>query len=81
MRTNVVLDDTQMTESQRLTELPTTQAASEETLRTLLQQKRQEGSRQLRGKVQWDGNLDEMRRNRHADELVVVRMPTYNSLA
>jgi hypothetical protein len=33
-------------------------------LRTLIRLKRQEGVRRLRGKIAWEGNLDEMRRGR-----------------
>ncbi len=73
MRTNIVIDDALMAEAQRLSGLPTKRAIIEEALRKLIQLKRQEGIRQLRGQIQWDGNLDEMRRNRHADELIVVR--------
>jgi len=33
-------------------------------LRMLVRLKRQEGIRSLRGKVKWEGNLDEMRQSR-----------------
>jgi Arc/MetJ family transcription regulator len=64
MRTNIVIDDTLMNEAQELTGLRTKREAVEEALRTLIQLKRQEGIRELRGKIHWEGDLDAMRTDR-----------------
>lgn len=39
--------------------------AVEEALRTLIRIKKQERIRQLRGKLGWEGNLDDMRHDDH----------------
>jgi Arc/MetJ family transcription regulator len=64
MQTNIVIDDTLVTEAQQLTGLFTKQEAVEEALRMLIQLKRQEGIRELRGKIHWEGDLDAMRTDR-----------------
>jgi Arc/MetJ family transcription regulator len=50
-----------MQDSLRATGLPTKRAAVEEALRTLLRLRKQEGIRRLRGKLDWQGDLDAMR--------------------
>lgn len=45
----------------------TKRAAVEAALQLLVRLKKQEGIRALRGKVQWDGDLDELRRSRVFD--------------
>ncbi len=64
MRTNVVIDDKLMATAMESTGLKTKRAVIEEALRTLIRLKAQERTRELRGKLQWDGNLDEMREGR-----------------
>ena len=61
MRTNIVIDDKLMEKALRATGLPTKRAVVEEALRLLIQVKGQTGIRGLRGKVKWNGDLDEMR--------------------
>lgn len=61
MRTNIVIDDRLMRKALQVTGLPTKRAVVEEGLRLLIQVKEQTGIRRLRGKVRWEGNLDEMR--------------------
>lgn len=61
MRTNIVIDDRLMQKALQVTGLPTKRAVVEEGLRLLIQVKGQTGIRRLRGKVKWEGNLDEMR--------------------
>ena len=63
MRTNIVLDDALLAEAMRRTGLKTKRAVVEEALKTLVRLKRQEEIRQLRGKLHWEGDLDEMRRD------------------
>lgn len=61
MRTNIVIDDNLMTETLRLTGLKTKREAVELGLQTLLRLRQQEEIRGLRGKLDWQGNLEEMR--------------------
>jgi Arc/MetJ family transcription regulator len=64
MRTNIVIDDELMEEAMKATGLPTKKAVVEAGLQLLIQVKAQTGVRRLRGKVNWTGNLDEMRSGR-----------------
>lgn len=61
MRTNIVIDDNLMAETLRLTGLKTKREAVELGLQTLLRLRQQEEIRGLRGKLDWQGNLEEMR--------------------
>jgi len=65
MRTNIEIDDKLMKDVLRVTGHATKRAAVEEGLRTILKLRRQEGIRQLRGKIKWTGNLDESREGRN----------------
>jgi Arc/MetJ family transcription regulator len=62
VRTNIVLDEELVTEAMRRTGIRTKRAVVEEALRTLIQLKRQEEILELRGKLEWEGDLDQMRR-------------------
>jgi Arc/MetJ family transcription regulator len=64
MRTNIVIDPKLMTEALRLSGAPTKRSVVEEGLRLLVQVKRQERLRALRGKLKWNADLDAMRRDR-----------------
>ena len=64
VRTNIVLDDALVAEAMERTGIKTKRAVVEEALRMLVRMKRQESIRELRGKLHWEGDLDEMRRNR-----------------
>jgi Arc/MetJ family transcription regulator len=66
MRTNVVVDDELMAQAMKHTGLKTKKAVIEEALRTLVRVKSQEQVRSLRGKLHWEGDLDEMRQGRFA---------------
>jgi len=61
MRTNIVIDDKLMRDTLRATGIKTKREAVEEALRTLLRLKRQAGIRRLRGKLDWNGDLNSMR--------------------
>ena len=61
MRTNIVIDDKLMADALRLTGLKTTREAVELGLRTLLRLRQQEEIKLLRGKLQWQGDLNAMR--------------------
>lgn len=63
MRTNIVIDDKLMRDTLRATGLKTKREAVEEGLRSLLRLKRQAGIRKVRGKLNWQGDLDAMRRD------------------
>lgn len=64
MRTNVVIDDQLMHQALRTSGLPTKRAVIEAGLRLLIQVKGQSAIRRLRGKVRWEGDLNEMRTDR-----------------
>ena len=61
MRTNIVIDDSLMDDALKLTGLKTKREAVELGLKTLIRQKKQEKIRRFRGKLQWEGDLDQMR--------------------
>ena len=64
MRTNIVIDDKLMSDALRATGLRTKREAVELGLRTVLRLSKQADIRRLRGKLQWHGDLDAMRRDR-----------------
>jgi Arc/MetJ family transcription regulator len=64
MRTNIVIDDKLMDETLRATGLKTKREAVELGLRTLLRLRQQEEIRKFRGKLAWEGDLDQMRIDR-----------------
>lgn len=61
MRTNIVIDDQLMDEALKASGLKTKKEAVEAGLRALIKQRKQESIRSLRGKLRWEGNLEEMR--------------------
>ena len=61
MRTNIVVDDNLMAEAIKLTNIKTKKGVVDQALKLLVQVKRQESIRKLKGKLQWEGNLSEMR--------------------
>jgi len=63
MRTNIVIDDELMRETLRVTGFKTKRDAVEEGLRTLVRLQKQAGIRKFRGKLQWKGDLDAMRKD------------------
>jgi len=64
MRTNIVIDDRLMSDTLRATGLKTKREAVEEGLRLLLRLQKQAKIQTLRGKLQWEGDLDAMRTDR-----------------
>ena len=64
MRTNIVIDEELMKAAMAATGLPTKKAVVEAGLALLIQVNAQTGVRRLRGKIAWQGNLDEMRSGR-----------------
>jgi len=61
VRTNIVLDDQLVREAMRVSGLKTKRAVVEAGLRLLVQTKAQAGMRRLRGKVAWQGDLQQSR--------------------
>jgi Arc/MetJ family transcription regulator len=64
MRTNIEIDDDLMRRAQRATGLPTKKAVVEEGLRLLVKLHRQKAILKLGGKVEWQGDLESLRRGR-----------------
>ena len=62
MRTNIVIDDDLMAQALKATGLETKKEVVEQGLKLLVRRARQQSIRSLRGKIQWEGDLDEMRR-------------------
>lgn len=63
MRTNIVIDDKLMSEALKASGAKTKREAVELGLKALLQLNRQSEIRRLRGKVEWTGDLDALRRD------------------
>jgi len=61
MRTNIEIDDKLIQQVMKKTGAPTKRAAVEAGLRLQLKLAAQKGILALRGKVQWDGNLEQSR--------------------
>ncbi len=61
MRTNIVIDDKLMAEAIKVTGASTKKEAVELGLKALVQLKRQEAIRGMRGKLKWREGLDRMR--------------------
>ncbi len=61
MRTNIVIQDDLMQEALQLSEVKTKKAVVEEGLRLFVKLKKQQKIRSLRGKMNWEGDLDAMR--------------------
>jgi Arc/MetJ family transcription regulator len=67
MRTNIEIDDRLMREAMRRSGARTKKAAVEAGLRLLAEAHAQGSIRKLRGKVAWDGDLNQMRLTRLQD--------------
>ena len=63
MRTNIVIDDTLMEQALTVSGYRTKKETVEEGLKLLIAQKNQSRIRRLRGRLKWEGDLDEMRRD------------------
>jgi len=64
MRTNIVIDDKLMSDTLRATGIKTKREVVELGLKTLLRLQQQTELRKLRGKYEWEGDLDAMRRDK-----------------
>ncbi|PCI46900.1 MAG: DUF2191 domain-containing protein [Moraxellaceae bacterium] len=63
MRTNIVIDDKLMDQALKASGLSTKKDVVEQALKLLVRRNKQQSIRSLRGNVQWEGDLDEMRGN------------------
>jgi len=61
MRTNIVIDDKLMADALKATGSTTKKEAVELGLKILVRLNKQQEIRKLRGKLKWEGDLDEMR--------------------
>ena len=64
MRTNIEIDDRLMRRAMRSSGASTKRGAVEAALRLLVETHGQTSIRRLKGKVRWEGNLEESRRGR-----------------
>jgi Arc/MetJ family transcription regulator len=67
MRTNIDLDDELLSKAMRSSGLRTKRAVVQAALQLYVDIQAQAGIRKLRGKVQWDGDLNVSRMGRHAE--------------
>jgi Arc/MetJ family transcription regulator len=67
MRTNIEIDDRLMREAMRASGERTKRAVVERALRLLVQTRAQAGIRRLRGKIRWQGDLNNSRLGRVAE--------------
>ena len=61
MRTNIVIDDQLMAKAIKVSGCKTKREAVEEGLKLLVRLSEQQKIRDLRGKLKWEGDLNEMR--------------------
>jgi Arc/MetJ family transcription regulator len=64
MRTNIDIDGGLMDEALKVSQFKTKKDAVEEGLKLLVQRKKQENIKDLRGKLHWKGDLEDMRTNK-----------------
>lgn len=68
MRTNIVLDEALIEKAQKLTGIKTKRAVVDEALRMLIQLYEQAEVRALRGRLRWEGDIDEARLARISEQ-------------
>jgi len=61
MRTNIVIDDKLMDDALKVTGYRTKKEAVEQGLKLLVVRAEQQKIRDLKGKLRWEGDLDELR--------------------
>jgi Arc/MetJ family transcription regulator len=67
MRTNIVIDDELINKVIEYTGLKTKKEAVNFALRELIERKERKEILRFKGKLNWEGDLEEMRRNRFDD--------------
>jgi Arc/MetJ family transcription regulator len=68
MRTNIVIDEELMSKAMAASGLKTMRATIDEALRLYVQIQGQKKIHKLRGRIHWEGNLEESRLSRVSDE-------------
>jgi Arc/MetJ family transcription regulator len=68
MRTNIVLDEELVEKARQLTGIKTKKDLIHEALRLMIRLGQQGQVRGLRGKLNWEGDLAELRQSRFQDE-------------
>lgn len=63
MRTNIEIDDSLMKKAMKAAGTRTKKETVEEGLHLLIRRKRMQSLLELEGKVRWEGDLDELRRD------------------
>jgi Arc/MetJ family transcription regulator len=63
MRTNILIDDDLMAKALEVSGIKTKREVVEEGLKLLIKMSAQRKILELRGKIHWEGDLDEMRRD------------------
>lgn len=63
-RTNIVMDDELIAECQRISGIATKREMVHRALLEYLRLQRQKGVAKLKGRIHWEGDLDEWRRKR-----------------
>jgi len=66
MRTNIEIDEELITKAMSLSGLSTKRETVEAALRLLVRLKSQEAIRSYRGKLPWDGDLEDLRLDRYS---------------
>jgi Arc/MetJ family transcription regulator len=66
-RTSIIINDALIHRAMQVTGMKTKRAVVEAGLQLLIDIQAQAGVRKLRGKVMWEGKLDEMRQSRISD--------------
>ena len=61
MRTNIVIDDKLMADALKASGCDTKKETVEQGLKLLVRRSQQQAIRKLRGRVKWEGDLDQMR--------------------
>ena len=67
MRTNIFIDDALLRKAMRASGLKTKRATIEEALRLYVRTKARARILDFAGKIEWDGDLDELRQSRVAE--------------
>ena len=67
MRTNIIIDDSLIKEGMKYTGLKTKTKLVDCALRELINRKKRKEILKLKGKLKWEGNLEEMRGQRFHD--------------
>ena len=67
MRTTVVLDERLLKEAKEITGIKTTRQVIHEALDLLVRLQRQAGVQSLRGRLNWEGDLENLRGGRSGD--------------